>query len=52
MRVLLRNVSNEVSENGFVIVANDEDLIDLWDFGDRAEAVLDNWVACYLKEWL
>lgn len=38
-------VFDEVPEDGLVVVANKEDLADLWDAGDGGEAVLDDGVA-------
>jgi hypothetical protein len=42
---------NERAEDGFVVVADDEDFFDLFDFGDGAEAVLDDGVARDLEKW-
>lgn len=36
---------DEGLEDGFLVVADDEDFLDLWDGCDRAEAVLDDGVA-------
>ena len=45
-------VLDEVAEDGLVVVADDEDLADLGDFGDGGEAVLDDRVAGDFEEWL
>ena len=39
-------------EDGFFIVADNEDFPDVRNVGDGAEAVLDDWVACDREEWL
>lgn len=48
----LGDVPDEVSEDGFVVVANNEDFLDFLDFGDRPEAVLDYGVAGDFEERL
>jgi hypothetical protein len=42
---IFRGVLNEVPEDGLVVVANDEDFLDLGDFGNCCKAVLDYRVA-------
>lgn len=43
---------DERLEDGLLIVADNEDFLDLRDAGNGAEAVLDNWVACDREERL
>lgn len=50
--VCARAVLDEVAEYGLVIVANNEYFVDLRDTSDCLEAVLDDWVASNLEEWL
>ena len=52
MREAVRDVVNKRLEDGFLVVANDEDLLNLRDVGDCAEAVLDYGVACDREEGL
>lgn len=52
LRVGARAILDEVAEDGFVVVANDEDLTDLGDFGDGGEAVRDDRVSGDLEERL
>lgn len=42
LRVFFCSILNERAEDGFVVVTNDKDFLDVADFGNRAEAVLDN----------
>jgi hypothetical protein len=42
---IFRGVLNEVSEDGLVVVANDENFLDLRDFGNCCKAVLNYRVA-------
>jgi len=39
MRVCARAVLDEVAEDGLIVVTNNEDLVDLGQFGDGSEAV-------------
>jgi len=39
LRVCAGAVLNEVAEYGLIVVTNDEDLVDLGEFGDGSEAV-------------
>lgn len=45
-------VVDEGAEDGFFVVAYDEDFVDLRDFGDGAEAVFDDGVAGDFEEGL
>jgi len=45
-------VSDEVTEDGFVIVAHQDDFLDSWDFSNGAKAVPDDGVASDVKERL
>jgi hypothetical protein len=49
---VLGAVFDEVAEDGLVIVADYEDFLDLWDFGDGAEAVFNNGVSGDVEERL
>lgn len=46
------HVLHEVAEDGFFIIADDEDFFDLGDFGYGAKAVFDNRVAGDVEEGL
>jgi hypothetical protein len=52
VREAVRDGVDEGLEDGFLVVADDEDFLDLRDIGDCAEAVLDNGVACDREEGL
>jgi len=39
MRVCTRAVLDKVAEDGLIVVSNNEDLVDLGEFGDGSEAV-------------
>lgn len=47
-----RALLDEVAEDGLVVVADDEDFLDLGDFGDGGEAVGDDGVAGDFEEGL
>lgn len=50
MGKLFGRVLYEGAKNGLVVVADDEDFLDVANFGDCAEAVLDDGMACNLEE--
>ena len=50
--VCARAVLDEVAEYGLVVVADDKNFVNLRDTSDCLEAVLDDWVASDLEEWL
>ena len=52
MRPAGRDGVDELLEDGLLIVADDEDLLDLGDVCDGAEAVFDYGVAGDWEEWL
>jgi hypothetical protein len=44
-------VLNEVTEDRFIVISNNEHLLDLGDFGKGTEAVLDDGMTGDLEEW-
>jgi len=52
LRVCARAVFDEVAEDGFVVVADNEDFADVGEAGDGGEAVGDDGVAGDLEEGL
>jgi len=52
LRVFFRSILDERTENGLVIVTNDEDLLDVVDLGDSAETVFDDGVTGDFEERL
>lgn len=52
MREAVGDCIDEGLEDGFLVVADNEDFFDLGNVGDCAEAVLDDGVACYREEGL
>lgn len=52
LRELSRRVFDEVTENGFVIVADQNDFLDIGDFGDGFQTVPDDGVAGNIEERL
>jgi hypothetical protein len=52
LRVCARAILDKLPEDGLVVVADDEDLADLWHAGDSGEAMLDDRVAGDFEERL
>lgn len=52
VRVIAGGILDEVAEDGFVVVSNDEDFLDLRDLGNGREAVVDDRVAGNFEERL
>lgn len=52
LRKLSGRVLDQISEDVFFVIANEDDFLDLWDLGNGFEAVPDNWVARDIKQWL
>lgn len=52
MRVGLGGVFDEVAEDIFVVVAHNEDFLDLRKLCNGLETVLDDWVTGDFEEWL
>ena len=52
LREFSGGVLDQIPEDIFFVIANEDDFLDLWDLGNGFEAVPDNWVARDIKQWL
>jgi hypothetical protein len=49
---LLRSIFDEVTEDGLIVVANQDDFVDIGDFRKGLEAMVDNWMPGDFKKRL